>query len=291
MISVPELLVDAHCVVGEGPAWDERDQALIWIDIVPGEVFHMPVATGAVTRMCLGQEVTAVLPRASGGYLLTLQDGVFAVDRIEQGAPLEPVCEIELDRPQSRMNDSKCDAAGRLWGGTLARDSTPGAGGLYRLDPDLTLTKAFGGTTIANGLGWSPDGTRMYFVDSGPWTLDVLDYDMATGEATDRRRLVDVTEGSPDGLAVDAEGGIWLAVWGAGAVHRYAPDGTLEEVVAMPTSKVASCCFGGADLSDLYVTTASVEMSDADRAIDPHAGGVFRLSPGVRGLPTTPFAG
>jgi sugar lactone lactonase YvrE len=288
----PQLVHAGSCLVGEGPAWDDRDEALLWVDIVPGDVFHMPVATGAVTRMRLGQEVTAVLPRAAGGYLLTLQDGVFAVDRIEQGAPLELVCPIEADLPGNLMNDAKCDPAGRLWGGTLARDRSPGAGALYRLETDLSLTRVLTGSTISNGLGWSPDATRMYYADSAPRTLDVLDYDLASGDVTNRRRLVDIPAevGSPDGLAVDADAGIWLAVWGGSAVHRYSPEGELEEVVRVPTPLAASCCFGGPDLSDLYVTTATIELPLSER-IDPGAGAVYVLQPGVKGLPTIPFGG
>jgi sugar lactone lactonase YvrE len=288
-----ELLVDCRCTVGEGPSWDERDGTLVWGDIVTGDVFQLSLSSGELARMRLGQQVSAVLPRARGGFLLTLQDGVFAVERIEQGAPLTLVAPIELDQPRSRLNDAKCDPAGRMWGGTTSRDRVPGAGSLYRLDSDLTLTQVLTGATVSNGLGWSPDGTRMYYVDSTPRTLDVLDYDLATGDASNRRRLVDIPAdvGSPDGLAIDVEGCIWLAVWGSGAVHRYAPDGTLEEVLALPTRNVASCCFGGDDLGELFVTSAAAEMNAQELAADPNAGGVFRLRPGVRGLPTTAFAG
>lgn len=293
MAPVPELVADCRCSVGEGPVWDAREGALLWVDIVTGEVFRLAPASGELTRISLGQEVSAVLPRASGGYVVTLTDGVAALASIAQDAPLELLAPVEPEQPGNRLNDAKCDPAGRLWGGTMAHERTPGAGALYRLDGDLTLTRVLDGVTVSNGLGWSPDGTRMYFVDSQPRTLDVLDFDVGTGEATGRRRLIDVPAalGSPDGLAVDAEGAIWLAVWGSGAVYRHAPDGELLEVVAMPHRDVASCCFGGPDLSDLYITTASHELSDAERAQDPRAGGVYRLTPGVRGLPPTPFAG
>jgi len=284
-----EQLVDCRCAVGEGPVWDHRDGALLWIDIVPGDVFHMDRATGETSSMRLGQEVSAVLPRASGGYLLTLQDGVFAVDRIEEGAPLIEVVAIEADRPENRLNDAKCDAAGRLWGGTLARDATPGAGSLYRIDADHRVTRVLDGVTLSNGLGWSPDNTRMYYADSVPRTVDVLDFDLASGEVSNRRRFADIPEGlgTPDGLSVDREGYVWLAVWGSGAIYRYAPDGTVADVIAMPSKDVASCCFGGPDLADLYVTTAWVELSDAERDADPFAGGVYRLRPAVHGLATT----
>lgn len=288
-----ELVSDCRCSVAEGPAWDDRDGAVLWVDIVPGDVFRLVAATGETARMRLDQEVSAVLPRASGGYLLTLQDGVFAVDEIRQGATLERVCDVELERPENRLNDAKCDPLGRLWGGTMARERTPRAGALYRLDADLALTRVVGDVTLSNGLGWSPDATEMYFVDSVPRTLDAFDFDLASGELRNRRRLVDIPpeDGSPDGLAVDEDGFIWLAVWGSGTIHRYAPDGVLERAVAIPSKDVASCCFGGPDLGDLYVTTASRELDAAERRADPHAGGLYRLRPGVRGLPTAAFAG
>lgn len=236
--SLPELVADCRCSVGEGPVWDERDGAMLWVDIVTGDVFHLALSSGELARMSLGQEVSAVIPRASGGYLLTLQDGVAAVASIAQEAPVELLAPVELGRPENRLNDAKCDPAGRLWGGTMARERTPGRGALYRLDADLALTRVLDGVTLSNGLGWSPDGMRMYFVDSVPRTVDVLDFDLHTGAASGRRRLIDVPAelGSPDGLAVDSEGAIWLAVWGSGAVYRHAPDGELVEVFAMPTA-------------------------------------------------------
>jgi sugar lactone lactonase YvrE len=288
-----ELVVDCRCRVGEGPSWDARDGAILWVDIIGGDVFrHLP-ASGETTRMRLEEDVSAVLPRSAGGYLLTTPRGIVAVDRIEQGAPVEFVAAVEPDLPENRINDAKCDPAGRLWCGTLADGWKPHAGSLYRLDADLRLTRVASGSTISNGLGWSPDGTRLYFADSAPRTLDVFDFDPASGEARNRRRLVALAEGdgSPDGLAVDADGFIWLAVWGSGTLRRYAPDGELERVVPIPVRDVASCCFGGPDLGDLYVTTAWHELDEAAHAANPQAGGLFRLRPGVGGLPTVPFAG
>jgi sugar lactone lactonase YvrE len=286
-----ELVADVHCEVGEGPLWDPRDGSLLWVDIVPGHIYRMSVATGEITQITLGHEVSVAIPRSRGGYVVGVPDGLIALDRVGPGYTTSPLVEIEIDLPGNLMNDCKCDDRGRLWGGTRARDWTPESGSLYRVDADLTVTRFLDRISTSNGLGWSPDGTRLYYVDSRPRTLDVLDYDMATGTASNRRRFADIDEGSPDGLCVDSEGGVWLALFGGSALHRYAPDGQLADVVTFPTKQPTSCCFGGPDLDELYVTSATVEMSEPERAADPHAGGVFVLRPGVRGTPTVPFAG
>jgi len=292
MSTVPELLVDVNCAVGEGPSWEDRDQALLWVDLIPGDVYRLSLTTGGVDRMRLERPASAVLPRVSGGYVLTLPDGLYALGRIEQGAQLELLCPVESELSQNSINDAKCDPAGRLWAGTLARGWIPEAGSLYRIGADLSVTWVLGGTTISNGLGWSPDSTRMYFADSAPGTVDAFDYDVATGEVSRRRRFADLAAdvGSPDGLCVDAEGGVWVAVFRGSAVHRYAPDGTLDRIVAMPTPLVTSCCFGGPDLAHLYVTTATVELPPDERTVRG-AGALYVLEPGVQGLPTAAFGG
>ncbi|MGH2849006.1 MAG: SMP-30/gluconolactonase/LRE family protein [Solirubrobacteraceae bacterium] len=279
--------------MGEGPAWDERDGALLWIDIVPGNLFRLLVETGELSQITLGQEVSVVIPRDRGGYVVGVQDGLFALGRFDQAAPLVPLAEIEIDQTNNLMNDCKCDARGRLWGGTRARDWTPAAGALYRVDPDLTTTQVLTKVSTSNGLGWNPEFTRMYYIDSAPGTLDVLDYDLETGAATNRRRFADIDKalGDADGLCVDAEGYVWVAVMGASALYRYAPDGSIDEIVPVPTKQPTSCCFGGPDLMDLYVTSGHVDMTDEELEADPHAGGVFVLRPGVKGQPTVSFAG
>jgi sugar lactone lactonase YvrE len=198
-----------------------------------------------------------------------------------------------VDEPDhTRLNDCRCDPAGRLWAGTMSRERRPGTAALYRLGPG-GLERAIGGTTISNGLGWSPDGRSMYFIDSPTQRIDVLDYDVATGRAADRRPLVTIPEedGLPDGLTVDAEGGIWVALFGGGAVRRYAPDGGLDAHVALPASHPTCPAFGGDDLRTLFVTTSRHRLTPAERAAQPLAGAVLGLRPGPAGRPGTPFAG
>lgn len=290
---VPELVVNARCAVGEGPVWDAPRQALLWVNIPAGRVHRHVPATGATASVNVGQPVGVVVPRASSELLLGLRDGIAALPTVARDAAAELLLRVEPDRPGNRMNDGKVDPQGRFWVGSMADPPVPGAGSLYRLDADLTLTCAIAGTTISNGLGWSPDGTRMYFIDSPTHGVNVFDFDAASGTVSGRRQLLAASPalGLPDGMAVNAEGGLWVAFWGGGVLRRYAPDGELDAEVAFPAAQVSSCAFGGEDLGDLYVTTAAIGLSEQERHVTPHAGGLFRIRPGVRGLPSTPFAG
>ena len=233
--------------------------------------------------------VSLALPRRRGGAVIGLPDGLHVLDG-ERSPLLVP---IDAARTDTRTNDGACDAAGRLWVGTMALDEASPLGGLYRVDADLSVTTVLTGTTISNGLGWSPSGDRFYFIDSPTRRVDVFDFDPETGALEDRRRFaaVEVEGAVPDGLAVDAEGGVWVALHGGWGLHRYAPDGELAAVVDLPVARITSCCFGGADLRDLYVTTRRDGLSAGELAEQPLAGALLRLDAGVAGLPTHAFAG
>lgn len=227
--------------------------------------------------------VGAIAPCADGTLIVACRDG-FAVldvddDRVTMIAPLRH------RRSDMRMNDGKCDPAGRFWASTMSDRFAPGAGALHRLGPDLRPVEVLRSLTIPNGLGWSADGRVMYFIDSAARTLFRFAYDVATGRPTDPRPLVVVPPevGSPDGMAVDAEGGLWVAMWGGGAVHRFSPEGEHDRSVTVPEPMVTSCAFGGAELDELYVTTAA--------AYGGHRGAVYVARPGVRGAAPTPFRG
>ena len=204
------------------------------------------------------------------------------------------VARLEPGRTDTRTNDGACDAAGRLWVGTMALDERSPVAGLYRVDPDLSVTTVLTGTTISNGLGWSPSGRRFYFIDSPTRQVDVFDCDLAAGTIENRRPFarVEVEDAVPDGLAVDAEGCVWVALHGGWGLHRYSPDGELMGVVDLPVARVTSCCFGGDDLRDLYVTTRREGLSDAERGAA--AAGRRPAAPGRRRRPacrTDAFAG
>ena len=290
-MSVPaiEVASDAGAELGEGPAWDSRSSELAWVDITPGRV-HFLGPGGGERTVEVGQPVGAVVPRASGGHVLAVRDGFAA---LAGDGTVTSLAHVEHERPGNRMNDGKYDRHGRLWAGTMALDETPGAGALYRLDPDATVSTILEGVTISNGLAWSLDDRTMYYVDTPTQRIDRLDYDPSTGEVENRRPLfaIPARDGSPDGMALDSEGFLWVALHGGGAVRRYAPDGVLDRVIELPASNVTSCAFGGPELEELYITCARQGLSREQLAREPLAGALFRHRPGVRGLPTESYGG
>lgn len=193
----------------------------------------------------------------------------------------------------TRFNDCRCDARGRLWAGTMSRERIAGSAGLYRLEAGGELEQVIAATTISNGIGWSPDGSRMYFVDSTTQRIDVFDYDLGAGAVANRRVFAEIApaDGLPDGLTVDAGGGVWLCLFGGGALRRYAPDGTLEQHVRLPVTYPTCPVFGDRDLGTLYVTTARHRLDLRERAREPAAGAVLALRPGATGQPGLAFAG
>jgi sugar lactone lactonase YvrE len=186
------------------------------------------------------------------------------------------------------MNEGGCDPDGRLWCGSMAYDQAPGAAAMYRLDPDGSVREAFDGVTVSNGLEWSPDGALAYYNDTATHRVDVFDYDRVSGLTGRRPFVVLGDDDSPDGLTVDAEGGVWVALHGGGAVHRYDAGGRLDAVVEVPTAQVTACTLGGPDLAQLFITTSRQGMAAGQ---DPLAGALFQVAVGVRGLPVRAFAG
>jgi sugar lactone lactonase YvrE/DNA-binding IclR family transcriptional regulator len=288
---------DTACVVpttaflGEGPVWLQEAQRLVFVDILAPSIVVADPQDGSFRSHPMPELVSAVVPRREGGFLAAMQTGLKAVD-LSTGA-ITALAAPEAGKPGNRFNDGKCDRRGRFFAGTLAIDTTPGHGSLYRLDPDGRCTTVDSGFHISNGLGWSPDDRRFYFTDSGARRIYVYDYDIETGDAENRRSFVELPEGVgiPDGLAVDAEGFVWSAHWDGWCITRYDPDGRVDRVVNLPAPRPTSCCFGGPDLSTLYVTTARIRLSAQQLAEAPLSGGVFAVEAGIRGLPETPFGG
>jgi sugar lactone lactonase YvrE len=279
-----EAVGPVRAELGEGPCWDARTGSLLWVDIDGGDVHRTDPRTGHTETTRVGAPVSAVLPDASGEL------AVLRRDRLVRLSPERTVAAIDAPE-QVRFNDAKCDPAGRLWAGTMHAQRAPSGAALYRLDAG-GLTRVLD-ATVSNGLGWSPDGRRMYYADTPLLRVDVFDYDPGTGEASGRRPFADLdgTGGRPDGLTVDSEGCVWVAAVRGGALRRYAPDGTPDMVVPLPVSHPTSCAFGGPAGRDLYVTTARALLTDGQRAEQPLAGRLLRLRPGPSGPPATAWAG
>jgi len=277
--------------LGEGPVWDARDSLLLWVDLHKGRFHRYDPVSGQADWRDVGQALGAVMPREREGYVLAVHDGFATLDAFR--SPLRTVALVEADRPDNRMNDGACDTRGRFWAGTMADDSAPHAGALYRLSADGHVTEVLRGTSVSNGIGWNPEDDRMYYIDSAERRVDVFAWEPDAGHVSQRRVLIETTgmAGVPDGLAVDEEGCIWVAFFGGGCVRRFTSSGILDLEVHLPVTQVTSCAFGGSGLDVLYITTARRGLPAKSRVGQPHAGDVFAVDAGVRGVPCNLFAG
>jgi sugar lactone lactonase YvrE len=279
-------------LLGEGCRWDGARDELLWVDVPAGHLFsarfHESRLVDTILYTVPGH-VTAVAPLASStrawivaanqGFVYLAADGTVTV----------------LAEPEAtsggkvRMNDGCCDPVGRFWAGSMAYDESPGSGSLYRYDGDGQVTRVLSGVTISNGIGWAPDGRVMYYVDSGPGTLSTFDYDLEVGAATNRQPFVvfDPSEGVPDGMCVDSEGYLWVAIWGGGQVRRYTPGGVQIAVVHVDAPQPSCCALGGPDMRHLFVTTAREGLSDQTLAEHPDSGRVFVTEVDTPGLPAS----
>ncbi|WP_435228685.1 SMP-30/gluconolactonase/LRE family protein [Streptomyces sp. Tue6028] len=282
-MSAAEVAVRADAALGEGPTWDAEAQRLVWVDILGSRVHTYAPASGRRTVMTTEQHVGAAKPRAGGGLVVNLRDGVGLYGPPGSGEAFrwlhrEPV-------PGRRANDAAVAPDGSLWFGTMRYDEAPRGGTLSRITPDGAVRTVLDDVAVSNGTGWSPDGRLMYYIDSPTRRIDVFDVD-ADGLPYDRRQLAAVEDGFPDGLTVDAEGCVWVALWDGGAVHRYAPDGTLDRVIVLPVRRPTACAFGGPGLTDLYITTARTGLD----APHPLSGSVLVVPGAGKGLAQAPFA-
>ena len=267
-----EIAVRANAKLAEGPRWDAATGRLLWVDIEGCEL-HV-LESGEDRAIGLDAMVGVAAPTSSGAVLVALADRLALVDLADESVRTL----VRLPHgPALRSNDGACDAAGRFWIGTMGLDETPGAGALYRFDG--RLERVLDEVTLSNGIGWTRDDTRMYYIDSPVQRVDIFDFEVASGRIDDRRPFVsiDESEGIPDGLTVDDEGGVWVALYGGSCVHRYDESGRLDAVLEVPALNVTSCCFGGDDGRSLFVTTAAPD------------GNVYVTQPGVSGPPAHVF--
>lgn len=282
-----EVAIDLRCRLAESPMWDDRLGELVFVDITAEQVHRYDPRSGMRRSYPVGQPVGAAAPRVGPGLVLAVRDGYATLD-LETGE-VTPVATVARAHQVLRMNDGKVDPAGRFWAGTLSADGASAAAALYRLDPDATVTTVLTGVGVSNGLAWSLDGRTMYYIDSATGGVDLFPFDAATGELGERQRLIDIPErlGLPDGMTVDEEGCLWVALFEGSQVRRYTADGKLDRAIDLPVSRVTSCAFGGSDLTELFITTASPRPG----VREPLAGAVFRCRPGPRGVAAARYGG
>jgi sugar lactone lactonase YvrE len=280
-----EQITGADAEHGEGPVWSPSWGGLRWVDTFAGDLLALG-DDGTVIKRHLDRAIGALRPRAGGGMVVALERR-FALTGPADEEP-RPLDEL-WDTPGVQFNDGGTDPQGRFYCGSMAVDNTPGAGSLYRLDPDGSVRIVLREITVSNGIGWSPDGGTVYYIDTPTMRVDAFDHDPYRG-LSGRRPLVhfDPADGVPDGLAVDADGHLWVAMHRGGTIHRYRPDGTFDGLVEVPVRNVTACTFGGLRLDQLFITTSRRGMGDA---AEPAAGALFRADVGVTGLPAAPFAG
>jgi sugar lactone lactonase YvrE len=296
MISAPELVLDARADLGEGPAWEARTGSLYWVDIHAGHLHIFNPQDGTDRRIEVGEFIGCAAPRRTNGLVLGLRSGFATLDSpLPSGeAGVRAIVNPESHLPGNRFNDGKCDPAGRFLAGSMDDAEVEASGSLYSLAPDGTVKTLLTGTRISNGLAWSPDYRTLYFIDTPTRTVMAYNYNLATGEIANPHLAVSIPPelGWPDGMTSDAEGTLWVALWGGAKLTRWNPAaGHLVAEIPVPAFNVSSCAFGGPDLTDLYVTSARKGMNAEQLAKYPLSGGLFRIRTNIQGMPTFEFGG
>jgi sugar lactone lactonase YvrE len=283
------IAVSRRDQLGEGPVWDDRSGELVWVDISGRLVHRWSPTTGVSSSLATEGDVGSVVLCEDGGVLLAIECELWRIDPGGERTLLAAVA----PQPGVRFNDCRVDPRGRLWAGTLQRERRRGAAALYRMDPGEDLTLVLPDRTISNGIGWSPDGSTMYYIDSTTQQVVRFAYDLDTGRISDERVFAEIAvgDGLPDGLTVDVEGGVWVCLFNGATVRRYRPDGALDREIRLPLTNPTCPGFGGPDLDTLYITTARHRLTDQQLAAEPDAGALLQLDVGVAGLPTNRFGG
>lgn len=287
-----ESIFPSQCDLGEGPVWDFLHAKIYWVDIQGRHLHWLQTGSGESQAIPLPSEVGFAVPTKRGDFLAGTRQGFVRLEL--SSGEVTPLIDPEAHLPGNRFNDGKCDPQGRIWAGTLSDDRTPGAGALYRLDPDGSVTKIRDDITISNGLCWSIDGQTMYYIDSATYQIVAYDFDGLAGTITNPRTVVEVAkeQGKPDGMTIDRFGMLWVALWDGWSVMQFDPEsGTPLAKIQLPVQRVTSCCFGGANFDKLYITTARTGLSEAELDAQPLAGNLFLAKPEVAGMPASYFAG
>lgn len=289
----PQVVTSHHkALLGESPVWDEKKQQLYWVDILNGKIFVYTPETEDILTYDIGEHVGAVAMRAKDGLILALKSGFSFFDIPNQ--EVKPITDPEAGLDGNRFNDGKCDPAGRFWAGTMAYNLQKGAASLYSLNLDLSVEKKITGVTISNGMAWNTDEDIFYFIDTPEQAVYAFDYVRETGDISNRRvvKVLEKEAGLPDGMTIDTENKLWIALYNGSKVIRVDPvsgDTILE--IPLPVPKVTSCTFGGNDLDELYITTAREHMSKEDIAKAPLSGSLFKVKTPFKGRRAFRFLG
>jgi sugar lactone lactonase YvrE len=286
-----ECVVDCRNTLGEVPVWDVQEQALYWVDIEGKLLQRLIPSTGDVSRWEMPERISSFALREQGGLIVAFASGIALYDL--DTAAIEWIAKPEAGLPGNRFNEGKCDRKGRFWAGAMDDSLSAHTAGLYRVDADHTVHKILSDIGISNCFVWSRDNDRFWFADTLDKTVYTFDYDHERGAISNRQVFMSTEslDCGPDGGTIDEEGFIWIALWDGWRIARFAPDGTLDREIQIPAQKPTSCMFGGPDFSTLYVTTAIWDLKGEALEAQPHAGGLFAIDAGVRGLPETRFAG
>jgi sugar lactone lactonase YvrE len=284
-----ECVVNGRELLGECPLWDERTQTLWWVDILAPALKQLDPSSGVVKQNTLPEAMGSFAFREKGGLLAAMKSGLFLMDA--SYSSVTPLAAPEAGLPANRFNDGRCDRDGRFWSGTMSEAMREPAGALYRISIDGRCERMAAGITVPNSLAWSPDGRTMYFADSPRRTIWAFDYERGAGEPSNERVFATTQVGFPDGSCVDAEGCLWNAEYGGGRVVRYTPAGKADRVIELPVKNPTCCCFGGAELDMLYITTAAQRLTEAELQAQPLAGSLLAIRPGSTGLPESRYAG
>ncbi len=281
-----EIVASTRAILGESPFWDSDRNCLWWVDIDGGRLHRLDDDDHDSVVFETTEPLGSAIIKKDGTFILALGKGLVELDSSGNTS------ELALSPSGDRFNDAKCDPKGRLYVGSLTYDRTPGACALYRFDRRNGLVAAISGVTLSNGMGWSPSGEEMYFIDTPTRTIQAYHYDPEEGRIGEGRVLVDFAEvtGNPDGMAVDSAGCIWVVMARAGFLRRISPSGETLEVIKLPSKFTTSCCFGGRDLDRLYITSGTFKAGRPDPD-EPFAGSIFALDPGVKGLNSQFWAG
>lgn len=284
------LVFSAEAILGEGPVWDPRKQLLFWVDIEQGILHAHNPSNNSNQHWRFEEMLGAAVPTENENMLLALETGLavfhFGEDRLDR------IKVLENEDSEMRFNDGKCGPKGNFWIGTMHKELAEGKGSFYKVSPGLETSLQIPNTTISNGMAWSPDESKFYYIDTHDYYVRAFDYEPSNSSITNERILFEIPEsfGGPDGMTIDSEGMLWIAHWGGACVRRWDPNsGKVLEVVSVNAPHVTSCCFAGPELNMLYITTARSGLTREQLAQFPYSGGLFAFRTGVSGLKTNFF--